>query len=188
MLVRLKVALVAVERPDGLLVERLLDAGLRVLALHPNKVAAARDRFRVSGGKSDRFDAFVLCELARTDHHRFRVLEPDSDQTKALRALTRGREDLVGMRTALGNQLRAELERFWPGPLGLFSDLHSQISLAFLERYPSPADTRGLGDAGGRAGPPHARAAGKGPPCGLCPETAPAPAGRVAEHQGATRQ
>src|SRR5258708_5649061 len=72
-LVRLEVGLVAIERPDGLLVERLLDAGLRVLALHPNKVAAARDRFRVSGGKSDRFDAFVLCELARTDHHRFRV-------------------------------------------------------------------------------------------------------------------
>jgi transposase len=133
-LVRLRVALVAVERPDGLLVERLLDAGLRVLALHPNQVAAARDRFRVSGGKSDRFDAFVLCELARTDHHRFRVLEPDCDQTKALKALTRGREDLVAMRTALGNQLRAELERFWPGPLGLFSDLHSRISLAFLDR------------------------------------------------------
>src|SRR5947209_2470675 len=53
-LVRLKVCLVAVERPDGLLVERLLDAGLRVLALHPNQVAAARDRFPVSGGKSDR--------------------------------------------------------------------------------------------------------------------------------------
>jgi len=88
-LVRLKVELVAIERPDGLLVERLLDAGLRVLALHPNQVAAARDRFRVSGGKSDRFDAFVICELARTDNHRFRVLEPDSDQTKALRALTR---------------------------------------------------------------------------------------------------
>ena len=75
-LVRLKVALVAVERPDGLLVERLLDAGLRVLALHPNQVAAARDRFRVSGGKSDRFDAFVLCELARTDHHCFRCSSP----------------------------------------------------------------------------------------------------------------
>ena len=72
---RLKVALVAIERPDGLLVERLLDAGLRVLALHPNQVAATRARFRVSGEKSDRFDAFVLCELARTDHHRFRVLE-----------------------------------------------------------------------------------------------------------------
>ena len=64
---RLEVQLVAIERPDGLLVERLLDAGLRVLALHPNQVAAARARFRASGGKSDRFDAFVLCELARTD-------------------------------------------------------------------------------------------------------------------------
>ena len=66
-LVRLKVELVAIERPDGLLVERLLDAGLRVLPMHPNQVAAARARFRAAGGKSDRFDAFVLCELARTD-------------------------------------------------------------------------------------------------------------------------
>ena len=115
----------------------------------------------------------MLCELARTDHHRFRVLEPDSDQTKALRALTRGREDLVGTRTALTNQLRAELERFWPGPLGLFSDLNSRISLAFLERYPSPADARGLGEArlqaflarerySGRQQP--AAAAGQAPP------------------------
>jgi transposase len=102
-LVRAKVELVAIERPDGLLVERLLDSDLRVLALHPNQVAAARARFRVSGGKSDRFDAFVLCELARTDHHRFRVLEPDSDQTKALRAMTRARDDLVQARSTLSN-------------------------------------------------------------------------------------
>ena len=145
-LVRLEVELVAIERPDGLLVERLLDAGLRILALHPNQVAATRDRFRASGGKSDRFDAFVLCELARTDHHRFRVLESDSDQTKALRALTRAREDLVSARVAMANQLRAELERFWPGPIGLFNDLDSPISLAFLERYPSPQDARTLGE------------------------------------------
>ncbi len=145
-LVRMKVELVAIERPDGLLVERLLDAGLRLLALHPNQVAAARPRFRVSGGKSDRFDAFVLCELARTDHHRFRVLEPDSDQTKALRAMTRAREDLVQTRTALSNQLRAELERFWPGPIGLFTDLDSPISLAFLKRYPSPRNAKSLGE------------------------------------------
>jgi transposase len=88
----------------------------------------------------------VLCELARTDRHRFRILEPDSDQTKALRALTRAREDLVGARVALANQLRSELERFWPGPIGLFSDLDSPISLAFLARYPSPQDARGLGE------------------------------------------
>jgi transposase len=126
------------------MVDRLLDAGVRVLPLHPNQVKAARGRFRASGGKSDRFDRFVLCELARTDAHRFRVLEPDSDETKAIRALTRAREDLVMARVALTNQLRAELERCWPGPIGLFSALDSRISLAFLQRYPSPQDAQGL--------------------------------------------
>jgi hypothetical protein len=90
------VQVVAIERGDGVLVERLLEAGVRVLGLHPNQVKAARDRFRASGGKSDRFDCVVLCELARTDAHRFRLLEPDSDRTKALRALTRSREGLGG--------------------------------------------------------------------------------------------
>ena len=163
-------------------------AGLRVLALHPNQVAAARDRFRVSGGKSDGFDAFVLCELARTDSHRFRVLEPDSDQTKALRALTRGREDLVGMRTALTNQLRAELERFWPGPLGLFTDLHGRISLAFLERYPSPADARGLGEARLAGFLARERYSGRQKPAELLAKLRRAAAARVGELELSTRR
>jgi transposase len=187
-LVRLGVELVAVERPDGLLVERLLDAGLRVLALHPNQVAATRDRFRVSGGKSDGFDAFVLCELARTDNHRFRVLEPDSDETKALRALTRAREDLVGTRTALSNQLRAELERFWPGPLHLFSELHSRISLAFLERYPSPAEMRGVGEARLQAFLARERYSGRQKPAQLLAKLRRAAEGRVGERELATRR
>jgi transposase len=187
-LVRLEVELVAIERPDGLLVERMLDAGLRILPLHPNQVAATRDRFRVSGGKSDRFDAFVLCELARTDHHRFRVLDPDSDQTKALRALTRAREDLVGTRTALTNQLRAELERFWPGPLGLFTDLYSRISLAFLERYPSPADARSLGEARLQGFLARERYTGSQKPAQLLAKLRRAPACRVGELELGTRR
>jgi transposase len=145
-LVQLRVVLVAIERPDGPMVERLLDAGLRVMAIHPNQVAAARPRFRTSGGKSDGFDAFVLCELARTDHHRFRVLVCDSDDTKALRALSRARENLVQVRVELANQLRAELERFWPGVAVIFAEIDSPIGLAFLARYPSPLDANGLGD------------------------------------------
>jgi transposase len=187
-LLRLKVVLVAIERPDGLLVERLLDAGLRVLALHPNQVAATRDRFRVSGGKSDRFDAFVLCELARTDSHRFRVLEPDSDQTKALRALTRAREDLVQARVALCNQLRAELERFWPGPIGLFKDLDSPISLAFLEKYPSPRDARALGEARLQAFLRSQSYRGGQSPAKLLTKLRRAPHGRLGEAELAARR
>lgn len=143
-LVALEVERVAIERPDGILVDRLLEAGLEVIAVHPNQAKAARERYSVARGKSDRFDAFVLAELARTDAHRLRAIRPDSDETKALRALTRAREDLVGVRVELANQLRAQLDAFWPGAL-VFADVDSTISLAFLARYPSPADAKGLG-------------------------------------------
>lgn len=145
LLVAHEVSACAIERPDGLLVGRLLAAGVPVLAIHPNQVKAARDRFRAAGGKSDRFDAFVLCELARTDRHRFAALAPQGDETLALKALCRAREDLVDARVALANQLRAQLEAFWPGAAVVFADVDSPIALAFCERYPSPADARGLG-------------------------------------------
>jgi transposase len=178
-LVRLEVELVAIERPDGLLVERLLDAGLRVMAVHPNQVHAARPRFRTAGGKSDRFDAFVLCELARTDSHRFRVLVGDSDDTKALRAVSRAREDLVQARVALANQLRAELERFWPGAAVIFDAVDSPIGLAFLERYPSPLDARGLGEQRLAAFLARHRYSGRKPAAALLAKLHAAPQGRA---------
>lgn len=143
-LLALGVARVAIEQPNGLVVDRLLDAGIPVVAVHPNQLAAARDRYRTGGGKSDGFDAYVLAELARTDMHRFRLLQPDSDETKALKTLTRAREDLVEQRVALCNQLRSQLEAFWPGAARIFAEIDSPIALAFLERYPSPVDTRNL--------------------------------------------
>ncbi len=145
-LLGLAVVRVALERPNGLVVDRLLEAGIAVVPVHPNQLAAARERYRSGGGKSDGFDAYVLAELARTDMHRLRVLEPDGDETRALRALTRAREDLVGQRVALANQLRAQLEAFWPGASRVFKEIDSPIALAFLERYPSPIDARGLGE------------------------------------------
>src|ERR1700724_982951 len=122
-----EVELCAIERPDGLLVGRLLGAGIPVLAIHPNQLKAARDRFRAAAGKSDRFDAFVLCELARTDRHRFPVLAPSGDETLALKALVRTREELVDARVALANQLRAQLQAFWAGAALIFADVDSPI-------------------------------------------------------------
>src|SRR3990172_8733134 len=43
---------VAIERPDGLLVERLLEAGLAVVPVHPNALAAARARHPGGRGKA----------------------------------------------------------------------------------------------------------------------------------------
>jgi transposase len=144
-LVELAVDRVALERPYGLVLDRLLEAGIAVVAVHPNQLAAARDRYRSGGGKSDGFDAYVLAELARTDMHRLSVLEPDADETWALRALTRSREDLVEQRVALADQLRTQLDAFWPGAGKILAEVDSPIALAFLEPYPSLSDARGLG-------------------------------------------
>jgi hypothetical protein len=145
-LVRVQVGLVAFERPGGLLIERLLGAGLTVIAVHPNQVKAMRPRYSVAGGESDGFDSFVLAELARTDSHRFRVLMPDSDRTKALPAITRARDGLLRTRVGLANQLRDQLACFWPGASEVFGSVDSQIVLAFLRRYRTPVDARGLGE------------------------------------------
>jgi transposase len=136
---------VAIERPSGLLVDVLVEAGHPVVPIHPNALKASRPRYRAAGGKSDPGDARILADLLRTDGHRFRALRPASDEIRALRATVRGRDDLVAERVALGNQLTALLD-FWPGAAAIFADVTSPIALAFLERYPTPESATHLGE------------------------------------------
>ncbi len=129
---------IAIERPSGLLVDALIDAGHPVIPIHPNVVKACRPRYRAASGKSDPGDAFMLADILRTDGHRFRPLQPASDAIRALRALVRGRDDLISQRIALANQLRATLESFWPGAAVIFAGIDSRIALSFLTSHPTP--------------------------------------------------
>src|SRR5688500_14565027 len=54
---------VALERPAGLLVDTLVDAGLELVPIHPNALTASRPRYSAAGGKSDPGDAFILADL-----------------------------------------------------------------------------------------------------------------------------
>lgn len=136
---------VAIERPSGMVVDTLVEAGLAVVPIHPNAVKATRPRYRSHGAKSDASDAYLLADLLRTDGHRFKRLAPQSDEIRALRALVRGRDDLVATRVHLANQLRSLLESFWPGAAAVFADIDSPIALAFIERYPTPESAARLG-------------------------------------------
>jgi transposase len=136
----------AIERPTGLLIDTLVEAGFPVVPIHPNALKASRPRYSAAMGKSDSGDAFMLADLLRTDGHRFSPLQPLSDETRALRALVRTRDDLVAQRVAVGNQLRALLDSFWPGAAAIFADLDSAIARAFLDRYPTPHSAAHLGD------------------------------------------
>jgi transposase len=137
---------VAIERPSGLVVDALIEAGFTVVPIHPNVVKATRPRYRSHGAKSDASDAYLLADLLRTDGARFRPLQPQSDAIRALRALVRGRDDLVATRVHLANQLRSLLDSFWPGAAAMFADIDSPIALAFVQRYPTPASAARCGE------------------------------------------
>lgn len=128
---------VAIERPDGPVVEALLAADIEVVVVTPRQVKNLRARYGAAGNKDDRFDAYVLADVVRTDGHRLTPLHPDSPQTAVLRSAVRARTDLVEARVALCNQLRAHLRTVFPAAVGLFADLDSPISLAFLTRFPT---------------------------------------------------
>ncbi|MGH8296633.1 MAG: IS110 family transposase [Steroidobacteraceae bacterium] len=137
---------VAIERPSGLIVDALVEAGHPVIPIHPNVVKACRPRYRAAGAKSDPGDAYMLADILRTDGHRFRPLLPLGEEVKALRALVRGRDALVAQRVAFANQLRSLLEGFWPGAAVIFADIASPIALTFIGRYPTPDSAGRLGE------------------------------------------
>jgi transposase len=138
---------VAIERPDGRLVDRLLEAGHPVVPVKPTAIKAWREAEVVSGAKSDPGDAKVIADYLRLRGQALRRLRPFSERTRALRAVVRSRSDLVDSRVAVSNQLRATLAAAWPGAGQVFADVASPISLAFLERYPTAAAAARLGEA-----------------------------------------
>ena len=76
---------VGIERPDGRLVDVLLEAGYPVVPVSPNAIKTWRDGEVLSGAKSDAGDAAVIAEYLRLRAHRLRPATPFTAETKALR-------------------------------------------------------------------------------------------------------
>ncbi len=172
---------IAIERPSGLLVDTLVEAGYPVVPIHPNLVKATRPRYRSHGAKSDASEAYLLADLLRTDGTRFHPLRPHSDALRALRALVRGRDDLVATRVQLANQLRSLLESFWPGAAAVFAEIDSPIALAFVQRYPTPASTARCGERRLAAFLAQHRSCGRRSPAALLERLRAAPLGHAEE-------
>jgi transposase len=129
---------VAIERAEGLVVDRLIAAGRPVVPIDPGAFHAARPRWGAAGAKSDPGDSYKLADYLRTDGHRLRRLEPVDAATRELQSLVRLRDDHVAARTAASNQLGALLDAHWPGAKQVFFRLAFKIALAFLAEFPTP--------------------------------------------------
>src|SRR4051812_14385843 len=76
---------VAIERGDGPVVQALLDAELPVFVVASRQVTALRTRYGTAGNKDDRFDAYLLADVLRTDRRRLTALAVDCPETLGLR-------------------------------------------------------------------------------------------------------
>jgi transposase len=128
----------AIERPDGRVVDFLLDHGVVVYPVNPKALDRARDRFRMSGAKSDGFDARVAASFLRTDHPHLHPLRPSSAAAQELKGLTRDYTRQVRQQTRLLNQLTITLTEYYPRALEVCEDLKSRWGQAFLRAYPTP--------------------------------------------------
>jgi transposase len=129
----------AIEKPDGRIVDFLLDHGVVVYPINPKAVDRARDRFRMSGAKSDPFDARVLATFLRTDHGHCAPLRPSSEAAQELKGLSRDHRRHVRQQTRLLNQVTAALKAYYPRALEVVAELKTEWGRAFLRAYPTPA-------------------------------------------------
>ena len=134
----------AIEIPEGRIVDLLLDHGVLVFPVNPKALDRARDRFRVSGARSDPFDARVLATFLRTEHTHLAPLRPSSEAAQELKGLTRDHARQVRQQTRLLNQVTATLKAYYPRALEVCEDLKSEWARAFLQDYPTPTALTGL--------------------------------------------
>ena len=130
--------LVAVESHQGLLIYALLEAGYLLYPINPKAMDRYRDRYRMSSSKSDPKDAMVLANILRTDLHLYKPLPRETVADARLKQLARSHKSLGQQKTKMLNQLTTQLKSYYPIALRLFSRLDHKITLAFLDRFPTP--------------------------------------------------
>jgi len=131
---------VGIELHDGALLSWLLGQGYTVFGVNPKSAQRARDRYRPSGSKDDKSDAFILADLIRTDAGYLRPMRPDSHATEQLRCWVRLRARLTQSKTTACQRLRALLQEWSPAVAALCNDLNRQWQRDLLTEFPLHQD------------------------------------------------
>ena len=135
---------VGIETDRGPWVQALIAAGYQVYAINPLQVARYRERYSVSGGKSDPGDGHVLADMVRTDRHQLRPVAGDSELAEAVKVLTRAHKGLIWERTRHLLRLRSTLREFYPAALLAFDNLNATDALELLAAAPDPTSAAAL--------------------------------------------
>jgi transposase len=135
---------VGIETDRGPWVQALIAAGYLVYPINPLQVARFRERYRVSGAKSDPGDAHVLADMVRLDRDRLRPAAADTAPAEAVKVVTRAHKTLLWERTRHVLRLRHALREYFPAALVAFDELAAADTLELLAAAPDPASAAAL--------------------------------------------
>jgi transposase len=140
---------VAIETDRGLWVAALRETGRAIYPINPLAASRYRDRYAVSGAKSDATDAVLLANILRTDRAAHRPLPADTELAQVIRVLARAQQDAVWARQQIGNQIRDLLKDFYPAAIVAFAELPSgglarADARTILAAAPTPAQAATL--------------------------------------------
>ena len=132
---------VGIETDRGLWVQALAAAGYQVFGLNPKQVARFKERYNLSGAKSDAADAHALADMVRAERHQLRAVAADTAGGQAIKVAARAHQTLIWERTRHTLRLRSALREFFPAALLAYADLGltAADTLELLARAPAPA-------------------------------------------------
>lgn len=129
---------VAIELSEGPMVYALQKYDFFVIfPINPSTLAKYRIAFKPSRAKDDPTDAELALELLCKHPDRFKPLNPQSKELRALSALTEHRRKLVDDKVRITNRIRSTLKQYYPQVLDWFDRIDTLVFCDFLERWPT---------------------------------------------------
>lgn len=130
--------LVSIEQSRGALIYALMQYDFLILApINPRALALHRESLNLSGAKSDPKDADLICDFGANNFEKLRVLTADDPQTRKLGLMAEARRGLVDQRTGNVQALIAACKQYFPQVLEWFGGAGEQLTLAFLQTWPT---------------------------------------------------
>jgi transposase len=125
---------ILIERPEGRLVDFLLQRRWKIYFIPPSSSAALRPR----RSKTDRADAYLLATALKNQHPDCRLIHRVSDLCEQLRQVVQIYDQLARELRRVAQQLRDRLKVYYPAVLTIFRKVQQPLTYAFLTAFPDP--------------------------------------------------
>jgi transposase len=134
---------VAVELSKGPIVYALQKFdGFVIYPINPSTLARYREAFTPSRAKDDPTDAEFAVDLLLRHPERFKPLQPQSLEMRALSSLVEQRRRLINDKIRLTNRLRSALKHYYPQALDWFGHIDTPLFCEFIRQWPTLAQVK----------------------------------------------